>query len=57
MNFYGTFRMISSEQFGFLSGQSTELQLLVCIDDWTKALDHGIGTDVIYILTLLRLST
>ncbi len=41
--------MLSDEQFGFLKRRSAELQLLSCVDDWSKSLDLGLSTDVLYI--------
>ena len=40
--------LISRNQFGFLSGRSTVLQLLKVIDSWTEILDRGGCVDVIY---------
>ena len=40
--------LISRNQFGFLSGRSTVLQLLKVIDSWTEILDRGGCLDVIY---------
>ncbi len=42
-------KLISDQQFGFLKRRSTELQLLSCIEQWTKSLDEGLLTDIIYI--------
>lgn len=39
---------IPEEQYGFVRGKSTTTNLLVCINDWSKALDSTIPTDVIY---------
>ena len=33
--------ILSSKQFGFLSGRSTVLQLLRVMDQWTEILDRG----------------
>ena len=38
----------TNKQFGFLSGRSTVLQLLMVMDKWTKILDKGGVIDVIY---------
>ena len=38
----------SKNQFGFIKGRSTALQLLCIMDDWTKNLDIGAQVDVIY---------
>ena len=40
--------LISDRQFGFLPGRSCVLQLLVCMEEWTKSLDTGKQVDVIY---------
>ncbi len=41
--------MISCDQYGFLAGRSAELQLLSCIDSWTRALDSNLCTGIVYI--------
>ncbi|XP_044766292.1 uncharacterized protein LOC123322410 [Coccinella septempunctata] len=41
--------LISDEQHGFVPGRSTTTNLLSCISDWTKAMDSGQPTDVIYL--------
>ena len=41
--------LISKDQFGFLSKRSTGLQLLTCLNDWTKALRDKRLADVVYI--------
>ena len=35
-------------QFGFVPGRSCTLQLLVCIEKWTKQFDEGNNVDIIY---------
>lgn len=40
--------LFSNNQFGFISGRSTVLQLLCLLDNWTKALDNGGQIDIIY---------
>ena len=40
--------LISDSQFGFVPGRSCVLQLLVCMEEWTKSLDTGKQVDVIY---------
>ena len=40
--------ILSEQQFGFLSGRSTALQLLRVLDEWTEVLDRGGEVDVIY---------
>ena len=39
--------LICDEQFGFVGGRSTTLQLLNALDAWTKAADSRIQTDII----------
>ena len=41
----------SKQQFGFIKGRSTVLQLLNVMDSWTtsKALDNGFSIDSIYL--------
>ena len=41
--------LISSNQFGFLSGHSCTTQLLHVMDIITSSLDHGLPVDVIYL--------
>ena len=41
-------RLLSDNQFGFVPGRSCALQLLVCMESWTKALDDGAEVDIIY---------
>ena len=38
----------SNNQFGFIIGRSTTLQLLCIMDEWTTLLDSGAQVDVIY---------
>jgi hypothetical protein len=40
--------LFSNCQYGFLSGRSTTLQLLLALDDWTEALDNGGEIDCVY---------
>lgn len=40
--------LLSSKQFGFISGRSTQLQLLNVLEDWTAIIDNGGEIDVIY---------
>jgi len=44
-----THGLLPKDQFGFLSGRSTTLQLLNCLNDWTEALELGIPVDIITI--------
>ena len=41
-------RLISEKQFGSVPGRSCTLQLLRCVESWTKSLDEGTQVDVIY---------
>ena len=41
--------LISHAQHGFLSGKSTQTQLLECINDWTKSIDSKKSVDVFYL--------
>jgi hypothetical protein len=38
----------TSQQFGFISGRSTVLQLIQVLDEWTKILDSGGCVDTVY---------
>ena len=40
--------ILSTSQYGFISGRSTVLQMLTVMDEWTKAMDEGEEVDVIY---------
>ena len=42
-------KLFSTQQFGFIKGRSTVLQLLNVIYSWTKALDKGEYIDVVYL--------
>jgi hypothetical protein len=42
-------KIISEHQHGFLSGRSTQTQLLQCLNDWSRAIDNGAFVDVLYI--------
>ena len=41
--------IFSKQQFGFIKGRSTVLQLLNVMDSWTMALDNGFSIDSIYL--------
>ena len=41
--------ILVNEQFGFLPGRSSQLQLLRVLDDFTKTIDSRRETDVIYL--------
>ena len=34
-------KLFSDKQFGFISGGSTTLQLLIVMEEWTEILDNG----------------
>ena len=42
-------KLFSSNQYDFITGRSTVLQLLTVLDKWTEALDRGLTIDCIYI--------
>ena len=42
-------KLFSMQQFSFIKGRSTVLQLLTVIDSWIKALDTGKSVDVVYL--------
>jgi hypothetical protein len=41
-------KIFSDKQFGFISGRSTTLQLLIVMDEWTEILDNRGTLDSIY---------
>lgn len=41
--------LLSREQFGFLPGRSVELQLNLCMEDWTRAVDSKVPMHVFYL--------
>ena len=41
--------LITSAQYGFIKGRSTELQLLNCSCDWVNAIDTKCFADTVYI--------
>lgn len=41
--------IISDDQFGFMPGRSTTLQLLDVVNDWTRSLDEGFPVDVVLV--------
>ena len=49
INFISENKLLYDDQFGFLPRKSTVLQLLLCMDDWTKAMESGYSTDVLLI--------
>ena len=40
--------LYSKKRFGFISGRSTTLQLLLVMEEWTDILDKGGAIDTIY---------
>ena len=40
--------LFSENQFGFIKGRSTVLQMLIKMDEWTESLDKGLPVDCIY---------
>ena len=40
--------LLTNQQYGFVHGRSTMLQLLHMLDDWTEDLESGGQIDVIY---------
>ena len=42
-------KLFSTQQFGFIKGRCTVLQLLNVTDSWTKVLDRGESVDVVYL--------
>ena len=42
-------KLFNTQQFGFIKGRSTVLQLLNVMNSWTKALDRGESIDVVYL--------
>jgi len=41
-------KYLSKNQYGFIKGRSTVLQLLCIMDEWTTILDSGAQVDAIY---------
>jgi len=48
MEYFFSNNLFSSQQYGFIKGRSTVLQLLKISDDWTNLLENGGQIDVIY---------
>ena len=42
------YELLIKNQFGFIKGRSTVLQLLKVLDTWAETLDNGGCIDVIY---------
>jgi len=49
MNHLNANKLLSDDQFGFTPGKSTVLQLLCCLDDWSKAIEAGSPVDIVLI--------
>ena len=47
VDFWSDLDLFNPNQFAYLSGKSTLLQLLACYDDWAKARNSSKPTDVI----------
>ena len=43
-----TNKLLANEQYGFVSGRSTDTQLLTSLLHWQKALDEDVPVDVVY---------
>ena len=43
--------LYSKKQFGFISGRSTTIPLLLVMEEWTEILDKGGGQSIQYIWT------
>ena len=56
VDFWSDLNLFNPDQFAYLSGKSTLLQLMVCYDDWAKARICSKRTDVILPMILLDLS-
>ena len=48
MDYFITNHLFSTQQYGFLKGRNTMLQLIKIIDMWTDMLEEGGQIDVIY---------
>jgi hypothetical protein len=48
MNHLRVNNILSDQQYGFISGRSTGLQLMKVLEDWTAVLDKGGELDVLY---------
>ena len=40
--------LLTNKQYGFISGRSTTIQLIRVLEEWTEALDAGVGVDCVY---------
>ena len=41
-------QLLTPQQHGFIRGRSCQTNILLCLENWTKILDDGIGVDVAY---------
>ena len=41
--------IICTQQYGFIKGRSTSIQLMNVMDLWTKAIDDGFSIDTVYL--------
>ena len=48
-DFWSDLNLFNPDQFAYLSGKSTLLQLLACYDDWAEARNCSKPTDVIFL--------
>ena len=48
VNFWQALNVFNPNQFGFLEGKSTLIQLLRCFDDWASSRNKSIPTDAIF---------
>ena len=48
INFVKNENLFNNRQYGFISGRSTQLQLLKVLDKWTEALDEGYSINCVY---------
>jgi hypothetical protein len=49
LNHLQTHSILSENQFGFIEGRSTLLQLLITVEKWTEALERGEEVDVVFL--------
>jgi hypothetical protein len=48
MKYFDQNNLLSDNQYGFIPGRSCTLQLLVCIERWSKDIEDGLPVDVVY---------
>jgi hypothetical protein len=49
VHFLESNNLLSNAQFGFRQNRSCVMNLLLCMEHWTKQLDNGVPVDVVYI--------